>query len=64
MDKTQCEKLSGQDDCWLRESIAFEPEIESITKQVDGCQKEVMELAKGNIELKQELKQVLDRYDE
>ena len=59
-----CERLLNDKEDWLRDTVSCEPEIEAIAKKVSDGQQEVAALARGNLEVKAELRKVLDQYDE
>jgi len=64
MSLKEVEQLLDDKSTWLQEQIAFEPEIEAIQKLLNEYLKDIEDLAKSNADLKLELKQIIDQYEE
>lgn len=56
--------IDEADQTWLRNLVCCEPEINAIQEKLKTYIDDVGDLAKSNIELKNELKQLLDQYEE
>ena len=64
MSNEEISKLLNDDQQWLRTFISQEPEIEQIQKLLNTYLTDIEDLSKSNIELKSELKKIVDQYDE
>ena len=64
MDKKQIEQLLNEDEEWLKMLISQEPEVDEIQNKLNQYIKDIEDLSKSNITLKQELIKLIDNYDQ
>lgn len=63
MTKDEIARLLDDKEDWLNMAISQEQEVEHIQKLLNKYLQDIEDLAKSNIEIKDELKQMLSNYD-
>lgn len=63
MSKDEIEKLLSENEEWLRLMISQETEVVDIQDKMNKLLRDVEDLSKSNVELKEELITMIDNYD-